>query len=67
MFSQTGDAHLDDETEIEGYPKISGFPVIFKVCKTHKREFFKDYENARTDIEGECVICYPPDNDSLGG
>jgi hypothetical protein len=67
MLTQANNTNLKEKVQIQGYPKVSGFPTIFKVCEEHKREFFMDYENARTDIEGECVICFQADNDSLGG
>lgn len=41
--------------------------VEFKVCEQHKAEFFAEYEPARTDMEGNCIICYPLPNDALGG
>ena len=44
-----------------------GWPVIFPVCKRHKEELFKDYDNAVV-MEGEpCVVCHPRESDSLGG
>jgi len=67
MLEQASDTKLKEPTETDGYPKITGFPTVFKVCEKHKQEFFKNYDNARTDIDGNCVICFPPDNDSLGG
>jgi hypothetical protein len=53
-------------------PWQDAFPWVpmdtrFKVCEKHKEEFFAEYEDARTDMKGKCILCYPPENDSLGG
>lgn len=41
--------------------------TTFKVCQKHKRQFFKDYEDALLGSEEECIICHPTGNDALGG
>ncbi|TAK13879.1 MAG: hypothetical protein EPO32_03730 [Anaerolineae bacterium] len=59
-------------------PKLEGlrkrdpqpwFPTdtTFKVCAKHKRQYFKDYEDALLGTEDECIICHPPENDAPGG
>ena len=47
--------------------KNLGWPVKFYVCKAHKEDCFKDYENAILDESRPCEVCHPKDNDSLGG
>lgn len=41
--------------------------TTFKVCAKHKRQFFKEHEDALPGTSEECIICHPPNNDSLGG
>lgn len=59
-------------------PKVKGlrrrepqpwYPIdtTFKVCPRHKRQYFKDYEDALIGTGAECIICHPPNNDALGG
>jgi hypothetical protein len=43
------------------------WPVVFYVCKKHKKECFTDYDFALVSEEKPCEICSPRDNDSWGG
>jgi hypothetical protein len=41
--------------------------TTFKVCPKHKKQFFKDYEDALVGTDEDCIICHPPESDALGG
>ncbi len=43
------------------------WPIKFYVCRKHKEECFSDYENAIIGEDQPCELCFPKNNDSLGG
>ena len=43
------------------------WPIRFFVCKKHKVECFSDYEYAVLSEDQPCELCFPKNNDSLGG
>ena len=43
------------------------WPIKFYVCKEHKEECFSDYKNAIYKADQPCELCFPKNNDSLGG
>lgn len=43
------------------------WPVKFYVCKKHKDDCFSDYANAILAEGRPCELCFPKNNDSLGG
>jgi hypothetical protein len=43
------------------------WPLKFFVCKKHKEECFSGYKNAILSEDQPCELCFPKNNDSLGG
>jgi hypothetical protein len=43
------------------------WPIKFYVCNKHKVECFLDYEYAILSEDQPCELCFPKNNDSLGG
>ena len=64
MCSTVADITLN-EKELLNRPY--DWPNEFLVCERCKDLYFSDYDQAVVWGDNYCTICFPPENDSLGG